>query len=433
MTMARRRDCAAFLEKRDLLRTAVFEDVKVGPIEIGPSAQSLVTDNFSRHVSANPVKMDAMECLVKVASLGRPATPANVTRSSRLRAALAAIALVTVSLHAQQPTPPTPSPEPGFKFKSGVELINVTASVSDANGRFVPGLQKEDFAVYEDDQPQPVTHFSAERVPVSLGIVIDTSGSMAGEKIRAAQSALDRFLYDVLDSQDEIFLYRFSDRPLLLQGWTTDRQILSRAIGRISADGSTAMYDAIAQAVRLAATGQHRKKAVVLLSDGNDTNSRTSLQHVKQLIRESETLVYAIGIDCSVESNRPLPQRPQLQRRGPMPIPWPFPPGGRRGLPTPPQPFPPTPPGRPATRGCSDSVDAGALRDMTDDSGGRTEILRDPRDLAATTAGIADELSKQYYLGYLSTGKKDGLWHSIRVELRNRSYRVRARRGYVAS
>jgi Ca-activated chloride channel family protein len=373
--------------------------------------------------------MDDRERVVKMASLGRPAT--NVTRSSRLRAALAAIALVTVSLHAQQPTPP--GPQPGFRFKSGVELINVTASVSDAAGRFVPGLQKDDFAVYEDGQPQPVTHFSAERVPVSLGIVVDTSGSMAGEKIRAAQSALDRFLYDVLDQQDEMFLYRFSDRPVLLQGWTTDREILSRALGRISADGSTAMYDAIAQAVRLAATGQHRKKAVVLLSDGNDTSSRTSLPDVKQLIRDGDTLVYAIGIDCSVDSNRPLPQRPQFQRRGPMPIPWPFPPGGRRGWPTPPQPFPPTPPGRPATRGCSDSVDARALRDMTDDSGGRTEILRDPRDLAAATAGIADELSKQYYLGYLSAGKKDGLWHSIRVELRNRSYRVRARRGYVAS
>jgi Ca-activated chloride channel family protein len=354
-----------------------------------------------------------------------------MNRSNRLHAALLANALVVISLRAQQPPPQ--NPEDGFRFRSGVELINVTASVSDANGRFVPGVKKEDFAVYEDGQPQPVTHFSAERVPVSLGIVVDTSGSMAGEKIRAAQSALDRFLYDVLDQQDEIFLYRFSDRPVLLQGWTTDRQVLSRALGRIPAEGSTAMYDAIAQAVRLAATGQNRKKAVVLLSDGNDTNSRTSLQAVKQLIRESEALVYAIGIDCSVESNRPLPQRPHFQRRGPMPMPWPFPPGGRRGRPTPPQPFPPTSPGRPATRGCADPVDAGALRDMTDDSGGRTEILRDPRDLAAATAGIADELSKQYYLGYLSAGKKDGLWHSIRVELRNRSYRVRARRGYVAS
>jgi hypothetical protein len=78
-------------------------------------------------------------------------------------------------------------------------------------------------------------------------------------------------------------------------------------------------------------------------------------------------------------------------------------------------------------------VNVTALRDMTDDSGGRTEIIRDPRDLNPATANIADELSKQYYLGYPSSGKKDGRWHSIRVELKNRSYRVRARRGYVAS
>jgi hypothetical protein len=80
-----------------------------------------------------------------------------------------------------------------------------------------------------------------------------------------------------------------------------------------------------------------------------------------------------------------------------------------------------------------DRVNVVALRDMTDESGGRTEIIRDPRDLNPATAGIADELSKQYYLGYPSPGKKDGRWHNIRVELRNRSYRVRARKGYIAS
>ena len=80
-----------------------------------------------------------------------------------------------------------------------------------------------------------------------------------------------------------------------------------------------------------------------------------------------------------------------------------------------------------------DRVNVAALRDMTDDSGGRTEIIRDPRDLNPATAGIADELSKQYYLGYQASGARDGKWHSIRVEVRNHAYRVRARRGYVAS
>jgi hypothetical protein len=254
--------------------------------------------------------MDDMERGVRVAALRRPATATNVTRSCRVRAALAAIALAAVSLHAQQPTPP--SPEPGFRFKSGVELINVTASVFDASGRFVPGLQREDFIVYEDDQPQSVSHFTAERVPVSLGIAVDTSGSMVGEKIRAAQTALDCFLYDLLGPEDEIFLYRFSDRPVLLQGWTTDRALLSRALGRVTAAGATSMYDAVAEAVGLAATGRHRKKALLVLSDGNDTTSKAKLGDVKQVITETDALVYAIGIDCGVESDRPLRESPRF-------------------------------------------------------------------------------------------------------------------------
>src|SRR6185295_4082290 len=237
-------------------------------------------------------------------------------RDRRLVASIAfVVALLAVSVCARQ-QPPEQNPDAGFRFKSGVELINVTAMVSDPSGRFVPGLLKEDFLVYEDGVPQPVTHFSAERVPVSLGIVLDTSGSMAGEKIRAAMTALNRFLDDLLDERDEIFLYRFSDRPVLVQNWTTDRQLLNRALDRIAADGTTAMYDAVAQGVRMTATGQNRKKALVLLSDGNDTTGKTSLRELKQLIRESEALVYAVGIDCGTDASRGL-QRPQFQRRRP--------------------------------------------------------------------------------------------------------------------
>src|SRR5207248_4845253 len=137
----------------------------------------------------------------------------------------------------------TPTQESSFKFKSGVELINVTATVVDANGRFIPGLRKEDFLVYEDDQPQAVTHFSADRVPVSLGIALDTSQSMLGEKIQAARSALDRFLSDLVGPDDEFFLYRFSDDPVLLQDWTKDRGAINRALSRALPMGRTAMYE----------------------------------------------------------------------------------------------------------------------------------------------------------------------------------------------
>jgi VWFA-related protein len=350
-------------------------------------------------------------------------------------AVLAVVALLVASLHGQQPPtspPPAQNPESGFRFRSGVELINVTVTVLDSNGRFVSGLRKDDFIVSEDDQPQTVTHFSSDRVPVSLGIALDTSQSMAGEKMQEAKSSLDRFFYELFGPEDEFFIYRFSDDPLLLQNWTSDRNVLSRALRGVIPMGRTALFDAVADAVPLVQKGHNRKKALVIISDGNDTTSRTSVREAKQLIREGEALVYAIGIDCAADTRR-SPFGPQFQRRGPIPIPFPIP-GGRRGWPIPPQPLPPQPGGRTWRQwGCSDPVDVASLRDMTDDSGGRTEIIRDPRDLNPATSGIADELSKQYYLGYPASGKKDGRWHSIRVQVRNGSYRIRARRGYVAS
>jgi Ca-activated chloride channel homolog len=354
-------------------------------------------------------------------------------KSTRLVPIVAAVlALVTTFVSARSQEQ---EKDQGFRFKSGVELINVTATVSDATGRFVPGLQQDDFLVYEDDARVEVTHFSAERVPVSLGIALDTSGSMAGDKMNAARGALRRFVDDLLDKSDELFLYRFSNYPVLVQGWTNDRVLLLGAIDRITPNGGTAMYDTVAQAIPLAQQGQNRKKALVVISDGNDTTSRTDIRDLKQQIRQSEVLVYAVGIDGEGDPivRRPTPQPPRI----PIPMPFPFP--GAPGRGRFPQLFPP-PGGTSGGNGggrqrsrSDDRVNVAALRDMTDDSGGRTEIVREPRDLDPATAGIADELSKQYYLGYASPGKKDGRWHAIRVEVKNRAYRVRARRGYVAS
>ena len=317
---------------------------------------------------------------------------------------------------------------PAFRFRTGVALINVTATVTDRRGRFVPGLERDDFRVYDDGAPQPITHFSRERVPVSLGIVLDTSGSMEGEKMRAAHAALDRFLYDLLGPEDEVFLYRFSYQPRLVHGWTRDRDRLSRAIGGIRPNGGTALYDAVAEAVSLAEEGRHRKKAVVVISDGNDTNSETDPERLRRRLRATDVLVYAIGIDGDAPSlfgrgrRVPVPQPP-------VRLPFPVPGGrGRSPLPVP----APWPRGRVAI-GDDARVNVSALRDLTDDSGGRTEIIRDPRDLEPATAGVADELSRQYFLGYAAPGHDDGRWHTIEVAVSDPRLRVRARRGYIAS
>jgi Ca-activated chloride channel homolog len=316
----------------------------------------------------------------------------------------------------------------GFRFRSGVELINVTATVTDSDSRFVSGLRKEDFTVYEDGERQEVTHFSNERVPVSLGIALDASGSMTPDKMSAARSAIDRFIYDLLGKDDDLFFMEFSNRPYISQGWTADRRAISRAVADVNASGGTAMYDAIADAIPLAEKGTNRKKALLVISDGNDTNSATEVGELRQLIRESEVLVYALGVDGTARTM--TRNAPPIQ----LPIPFPFP-GGRR-----PGRIPPViigggggSGGGTWSRNNGERVNGDALREITDDTGGRTEIVRGFGDLDGATARIADELSKQYYLGYASTGKKDGRWHTIRVDVKDRRYTVRARRGYVAS
>ena len=348
-----------------------------------------------------------------------------------LAAVFAMIALAVTAPLAQQK-------QDGFRFKSGVELINVTATVTDRAGRFYGRLTKDDFVVYEDNKPVEITHFSAERTPVSLGIVVDTSGSMQGEKWSAAVNSIDRFFRMMNDELDEFFLYRFSANADLVSDWTTDRDRLATVLGRIHPNGGTAMYDAAAEAVPMAQGGQNRKKAVVIISDGNDTSSRTGVSEVKRLVRETEVLVYAVGIDGQAESTfrRPTPPVQQPPR---MPIPFPFPGSGRGGGGRFPIPggYPPSGGSGRSGGGYSisadDRVNVLALREMTDDSGGRTEIVRDARDLDPAVASIADELSQQYYIGYPSPGHRDGRWHTIRVDVRDPSLQVRARKGYVAT
>ena len=335
-----------------------------------------------------------------------------------------------------------------FRFRTGVELINVTATVVDGAGRFVAGLRKDDFRVYEDDRLQPISHFNSERVPVSLGIVLDTSGSMDGEKMMAARRALQRFLFELLGPDDEVFLYRFAEVPELVHGWTDDRRAIADALSRIRSRGATALYDAVAEAMPLMRTARHRKQALLIISDGNDTSSRTDIHSLQAMIRDTEALVYAIGIDAQGRTySQPRSRTPwwPFQALEQRPVPRPFPIPGRRNPPQPiPRPgtprgpiFPPRNPTPPPSSGYpspgDERVNVAALRDITDDSGGRTEIIRSAQDLDHATAWIADELSKQYYIGYPAASDKDGRWHTIRVEVHNPAYRVRARRGYVAT
>jgi Ca-activated chloride channel homolog len=332
-----------------------------------------------------------------------------------LTAGAAAIVVTQGSTHAQD----------GIYFRSGVDLVNIIATVTDRAGRFVSGLTQQDFVVYEDDRAVDVSLFSAGNVPVSLGFVLDTSESMAGKKIDHACGAIERFL-DQLGPDDEVFLYSFAGRVKLVEDWTSNRDAVREGLQRIAAEGGTAMYDAMVEAVSLAQSGRNRKKAVVLISDGNDTASRADLDDVRQVVRATEVLIYAVGIDG--------PGEPVARRRGPRinfpGTPFPIPGPGRPRMPWP---LMPQLASQIGSIGVTEPLNMSALRELTETSGGRAEIVRRSRDLVPVTTAIADELTKQYYLGYASPASGDGRWHAIRVEPSNRSLRVRARSGYTAT
>jgi Ca-activated chloride channel homolog len=287
-------------------------------------------------------------------------------------------------------------------FKAGVEVVDVAATVTDGNGRFISGLTKDDFIVYEDGKRQEIVSFSSERVPVSLAMLLDVSASMTQDQLTTAREAMNHFVFDLLDKEDELLLMEFAGRGRILQTWTRDRDIFSRALARAKAlplgadDGQslpgpsygTAVYDAVATSLGFAAKGANRKKAVLLISDGMDTSSRRTIKQVQEAIRASEVLVYALGVD-----------------------------GG----------------GSTAFGSLPASVDSGALRKLTDETGGRTEVVKGYKNLDKATAQLAAEFNQQYVLGYAASSNRDGRWHTIKVEVRKRGSKVRARAGYIAS
>jgi VWFA-related protein len=266
-------------------------------------------------------------------------------------------------------------------FKSGVEIISIAATVTDAEGHIVRDLPREAFEVFEDGEKQTITQFTNERVPVGLGLLLDASDSMYGTRIKDARIAADRFLFDLLDPTDEFFVFAFNHKPRALTAWGRDRGLVQRALAAIQPSGGTAMYDTLLAAMPVIAARARQRAAILVVSDGADTASDGSLRDVRTALLRSDAFVYAIAID----------------------------PADRQAINT--------------------RVNVQALREMTAESGGHTEVVQSTAELADATARIAEELNSQYVLGYSSTHPADGRFHSIRV--RSGAYRVRARNGYV--
>jgi Ca-activated chloride channel family protein len=173
-------------------------------------------------------------------------------------------------------------------------LVTVTVSVTDQLGRYVTGLKKENFEVFDNGVRQDISHFSDEDAPISLGFIYDVSGSMTG-LITQSLSALTRF-FDVSHVDDEYFLIAFSSRPHLLQDYTVSPSEIISRVTLSKAKGNTALFDAVYLGVEKARQGRHTKKALLIISDGEENNSRYSGKELRGLLQEADVQVYGIGI-----------------------------------------------------------------------------------------------------------------------------------------
>ena len=215
--------------------------------------------------------------------------------------------VVSVSVRAQQKKDDTvlrPSPQAtplSVSIQSdeplvvNTDLITLTVTVTDQYGRYVSGLTKKTFAVFEGKTEQNIEFFSDDDAPVSVGVIFDVSGSMSGDKISKARTALSRFI-ETSHNLDEYFLIGFNSRAQLLLDRTRDGSAVLDKLTYVETKGQTALYDACYLGVEKVTRGAHQKRAVLLISDGQDNNSRYTFSELKRSLKESDVVVYSIGI-----------------------------------------------------------------------------------------------------------------------------------------
>ncbi len=249
-------------------------------------------------------------------------------------------------------------------------LVLVPVSVCDPANHPVTGLEKEHFKLFDDKIEQTVTHFAMDDEPVAVGIVLDTSGSM-GNKLRRARQAAAAF-FQTANRDDEFFLVEFNDRPKLAVALTRDPAEIQTELTFSSSKGRTALLDGIMLALHELQKSERNRKALLIISDGGDNCSRYHESEVRDRVRESDVLIYAIGV---------------------------FEPYGSRG------------------RTPEESAGPGLLTDIAEMTGGR-HFPSDTIELPDIAAKIGIELRNRYILGYSPTdGQRDGRYHRVQVRV----------------
>jgi len=278
-------------------------------------------------------------------------------------------------------------------FNIDTDLVLLDVTVVDQSNNPVMNLKKEDFSVYEDRVKQTVDNLSREEVPVSFGMVIDTSGSMRSKLQTVSDAAIS--LIKQMRQDDEAFIAGFKAEPELVQDFTSDRRELEDAIGELYTSGGTALLDAIiATADYAQAKGKRRRKALVVISDGLEKNSSVKEKEVMEAIKEDEVQVYLVGfIDEEMEEKSLFGKSPGKKAKE-------------------------------------------LLSRIADDSGGHAYFPKDISEIPAIAAQIAKDLRTQYVISYYPTNeKRDGTFRTIQVGVNHvggRKLIARTRRGYYA-
>jgi Ca-activated chloride channel family protein len=276
----------------------------------------------------------------------------------------------------------------GPRIRTNVDLVLVPVSVTDGMQRLVTGLDQENFQVFEGKKSLPIKHFSSEDAPVSVGILVDASGSMKN-KMDRVQEAVNQFC-EASNPGDEFFMITFSDEPHLASDFTSVPEDLQRELLFEHPKGQTSLLDAIYMGIGKMRQAKYAKKALLIVSDGGDNHSRYGEREVRAAVKESDVMVYAIGT-----FDRYVPTTEEML--GPA-----------------------------------------LLASVAETTGGRAFVLEDPREMPKVARRIGVELRTQYVLAYHPEhAPRDGKWHKISVKLklpkRLAFLRVRAKAGYYAS
>ena len=185
------------------------------------------------------------------------------------------------------------------------DLVVIPVTVTDSKGRVVSGLQKEHFTLYEDKVEQAITHFAAEDAPVSIGLIFDTSDSMS-PKLPKAREAVAALLKNA-NPEDEFFLVEFNHRARLMVGMTKHSEGIQNRMAMVQTSGSTALLDAVLLGLNEMRNAHHTRKAIIIISDGEDNASHCSVGELKEAVRQADVLIYAIGIGDSATSSQTWP------------------------------------------------------------------------------------------------------------------------------